>query len=166
MRAGAQDVNSLIELLGDSDALVSFKAAKALEEAGPIAVDALIKALESKDVTVREEVIRAMSGIRDERVVEPLIRALDDQSAEVRICAAQALVRTRDSRALKPLIKALADVDVNVRRGVAQALGERGDPQAIRNLMVVAEKDADGGVWSAANMALEKLRSSGSRRNK
>lgn len=88
--------------------------------------DAIIKALGSDDVLLREEAVAALSEIGDERVIFPLITALRDEKSHIRRDAAEALGNPGSIKAIKPLMIALADDDRYVREAAAESLGHIG----------------------------------------
>ena len=86
-------------------------------------VEGLIKALEHKNIHVRERAAEALGELKDARAVEPLILALNGED-EGRFQAAFALGRIGDKRAVEPLILALNDKNEDVREKAAKALEE------------------------------------------
>jgi len=72
-------------------------------DATPLAVPALIAALQDSDATVREKAANALGTIRDVRAVDPLLAALKDDEVMVRYAAVEALEEIGDPRALPAL---------------------------------------------------------------
>jgi len=89
--------------------------AEALVGIGRPAVALLIRALEDKDLRVREVAAVALGKIGDETAAEPLIQALKDQYWSVRCRAAEALVRIRGPAA-EPFIRAMRAEGTNLVR--------------------------------------------------
>jgi HEAT repeat protein len=165
---GEPAIEPLIALLDDVNPHVRFKAARALghleaEEAsvplvallggaqetqplleliismGHKPVPALIEALGSSDVTLRE-----LAAIALERITvthwhpdlpAALAAVLDDQSATVRLHAAIALGRTKEKEIVLPLSKALADEDAAVCKAAADSLAQLKDHSALPALL-------------------------------
>lgn len=88
--------------------------------------DAIIEALGSNEVPLREEAVAALSDLGDERVIFPLITALRDENPYIRRDAAEALGNSRSIKCIKPLMVSLADEDRYVREAAAEALAHIG----------------------------------------
>ena len=110
-------------------------------------VKGLVKALQCKDVTVREKAAEALGVTKDVRAIIPLINALKDEN--VRGSAAYALGDIGDARAVGPLIRALNDegivreqhgIPIGVRGAVARALTKIGEPAIEPLISVIEEK--------------------------
>ena len=99
------------------------KAADALGSiGGPVACEALIRALSSSDWVLRQAAAAALGKARDHRALEPLINALNDKNWFVRLNAAQSLGKLRFAKAKKSLAKALTDPSSSVRQVAANSL--------------------------------------------
>ena len=154
----ARAVESLIQVLTDSDVDVLGDAVSALEKIGIASVKPLIRALKDKDSQIRKLAVEALGEIRDTRAVEPLIQVLSDNDSIVRGEAADALSKISDIRAVEPLIQVLSDNDSNVRCKAALALGEIRHAKASKPLIHALLHDKNSEVRKNAAMALGKIK--------
>lgn len=154
----ARAVESLIQVLTDSDVDVLGDAVSALEKIGIASVEPLIQALKDRDSQIRKLAVVALGEIRDTRAVEPLIQVLSDDDSNVRGEAADALSKIRDTKAVEPLIRVLRDNDSNVRCKAALALGEIRDAKASKPLIHALLNDKDSEVRKNAAMALGEIK--------
>jgi len=166
----------LIKMLEDPDVFVVL----ALGEIGnALAVEPLIKVLNSDDEYVRQEAAEALGKIGDARAVDPLIKMmLSDETQAVSALgeigepaveplikvleggnsdAAWALGEIGDTRAVEPLINALEDDERTVRHSAAYALGKIRDRRAVEPLIKALE-DENSKVRRWAAYALGKIR--------
>ena len=153
----SDEISGLIQALEDKNVNTRRRAIKALQKAGPPAVEPLITALKNEKSRARAGAAQALGGIKDDRAVEPLIGALGDKIANVRAWAAEALGEIKDDRAVEPLIAALEDKNPDVRSWAAKALGEIKDDRAVEPL-IAALHDKNGHVRSWTAEALGKMR--------
>jgi len=137
-----QEIENLRQKLAGEDYNFKVQVIRELEKIGTSSVPILIDALKDEDSRIRGETARALSKIKDERVVESLIDLLNDRDSFVRRDAIFSLGIQKDKKAIKPLIKAMQDKDILVRRAVIQALGRIGDKEATFTL-IDALKDED-----------------------
>jgi HEAT repeat protein len=161
-------VDSLVELLQDSCALVRVSAAYALgRNTASRIVLPLVRSLQTDwNGYVRKGVVWALGNARDRRAVPALIDALQHDITAVRLWSASALGQMEIESAVEPLLAALvADPVAAVRSNCAWSLGrltaqlppsERGD-RVVRQLIQVLYQDRDGGVRDDARDALLKL---------
>jgi HEAT repeat protein len=152
----ADEIQGLIQALEDKNVNIRRRAIRALEKAGPSAVEPLIAALKSEKSRARAGAAEALGRIGDVRAVEPLIAALEDKIANVRSWAAKALGEIKDFRAVEPLIEALQDESTHVRSWAAEALGEIKDPRAVEPL-IGALQDENADVRNSAAKALVEI---------
>ena len=103
--ADAKTISALIRDLGSEDGMVRVRARLALVTIGKRAVEALGKALTSKDDSKRWEVSKALGQIGDPGAVGILIRALEDKVFDVRWLAAEGLIKI-GRPAIAPLLRA------------------------------------------------------------
>lgn len=94
----------------------------ALVKMGKLAIEPLIEALKSDDLTVRLIAASALGDIKDKSAVEPLIVLLKDKYAPVRFSAASALGKIKDNRAIDSLTILLNDEDPAVKQAAEIAL--------------------------------------------
>ncbi|MBW2263934.1 MAG: HEAT repeat domain-containing protein [Deltaproteobacteria bacterium] len=127
----------LVGLLGEG--VESTAMLELIISMGQKPVPALIGALGSSDVTVRE-----LAAIALERITithwhpdlpAALVKVLDDESTTVRLHAAIALGRTREKEAVPPLIGLLKDEDARVCKAAAASLAQLEDPAALPRLI-------------------------------
>ena len=153
----SDEIDGLIQALEDKNVNIRRRAIRALEKAGPSAVEPLVAALRSEKSRARAGAAEALGRIKDGRAVEPLIAVLQDKISNVRAGAAEALGKIKDGRAVEPLIAALDDKNPDVRSWAAKALGEIKDTRAVEPLMA-ALKDQDADVRHSAAKALAKIK--------
>lgn len=111
----------------------------------PVAVQALIKALEDEDVFVRLSAASALGDIGSPEAVTVLIKDMEDENTDkhVRESAASALGDIGTPEAVQALIKTLEDenIDKDVRGSAAFALGDIGSPEAVQELIKTLEDE-------------------------
>lgn len=147
------NINSLIETLGDEDELVRIQASESLEVIGVPAVEPLIAALNSPNKNIRRYSARVLGELGDERAIEPLILNLRDGNKWVRRETSGALSKMGEP-ATVPLIQLLEDPDWKVRGAAAWALGRIGSKEAVEPLIKSLLEDENGFVRSGAANAL------------
>ena len=116
----------LARALGDADADVRRAAAVALGELDDLrsAPPALVAALQSNDIELREHAASSLAEIADPATTPALAGLLGDANREIRRHAAEALGEIGTPAAVKALTRALEDRDPEVRRAAVEALGE------------------------------------------
>lgn len=113
-------------------------------------VNGIIRALRSREASVRVEAADSLGEIKDGGAVEPLIKALGDEDEDVRLNAQIALGKIGEP-AVEALIQALQEGGWDVRCGAAGALGEIGNKRAVGFLIQALEHDEVPDVrWRAA----------------
>ncbi len=127
-RTAANTAALLVTLLDDDCAPVRESAAAALGMLRETALNPLLAALRSEQVTVRCLAAQALSS-SGEAAKAALAEALHDGAPEVRAAAALALgavaARTGAGEATQTLVAAAADGDVDVRGGGRRSIGGR-----------------------------------------
>ncbi|MGQ9632427.1 MAG: MFS transporter [bacterium] len=93
----------------------------------PLAVDALVRALDDPDPRVRREAALALGEMKDRSAVDALIEKLDSPEADIETEAALALGKLRDPRSVEHLLKKLEGKDAELKLRSIDALGEIGD---------------------------------------
>jgi bilin biosynthesis protein len=146
------NIERLIQTLGDDDELVIVQASELLEELGEPAVDPLIDALNNPNKNIRRYSAHVLGEIGDEKAIEPLIQSLSDDNKWVRRETSGALSKMGDP-ATQPLIKLLDNPDWKIRGGAAWALGRIGNKKAVEPL-IKSLQDESGFVRSGAAWAL------------
>ncbi|MEJ2208252.1 MAG: HEAT repeat domain-containing protein [Anaerolineae bacterium] len=117
------DMEDLIQDLGDRDVTTRKDARRMLQRLGRAATPALTEALKDPKEHVRWEAMQALRCIEDPRAAPALIQAMDDSEPAVRWLAARALVALgRD--ALEPVLLELEQGtnDAWIRTGVHHVL--------------------------------------------
>jgi HEAT repeat protein len=142
------EASELVEKLEKSDDYFERqKAAWALVEMGPQAVDVLTEALKAGEFSdLRYKSAWALGKIGDPRAIEPLGRAmLDDPDHVVREWSAAALDNLRDQRAVPYLVQAIkTDTTRDVRQRAVVALISLSASGAMRDLLTNSDPDVRG----------------------
>jgi len=155
-REAAEDVPSLLPMLGMDDIRVRLAAIASLGKTGDRrAIPPLLALLGDEKRGVREAAVRALGGF-GEGAVEPLIGGLGNGDWHTRMGCAIALRINGDIRGVEPLIRTLSDENRFVRREAAKSLGRIGDARATEPLISVLD-DRDNGVRVRAAAALGKI---------
>ncbi|RPH36526.1 hypothetical protein EHM92_04360 [bacterium] len=102
----SRPVDSLISALSSEEGAVRQDARMALAALGQVAVQPLIRLLESDDSQVRWEAAKALGDIRGEEAVRALVKKLDDNNRDVRWVATAGLMSSGE-QALEPLLHEL-----------------------------------------------------------
>jgi HEAT repeat protein len=92
-RPAAQAVPALISALDDPDHLCASLSADALEAIGSEAVPALLEVMQSGSMAARQEAVRALAMIGDQRSIPVLFAALEWDSALMEYWANEGLER-------------------------------------------------------------------------
>ncbi len=115
----------------------------------------LIKALSyRKDLQIRIDACKALSKIRDARIVEPLISALQDEEPGVYLTAARGLGELGNVCAVDPLSAVLKKGDPDFRITVVEALIKIGNSRTVEALSF-ALRDDDKSVRTAAMQGID-----------
>lgn len=96
----AEITRLLIRVLGVDELSVRWKAAVALTDIGPAAVDDLIHCLMDEKACVRSSAAWALGTIGDRRALHPLKRSMEDVSLDVRREASEAVRKLQDESAM------------------------------------------------------------------
>jgi HEAT repeat protein len=163
---GKAAVAPLAEALGDSEAGVRIRAARALGTLGAAAdlagkvVEALVDVLKSGEAPARVAAAEVLEGLREEArpAIPALLERLADREGSTRFVAAWALASidsTQAGGALPVLREALSHDDSSLRRKGAQGLGCLGAAATdAAPELVAAMADPKPGVRQAAAWAL------------
>ncbi|HRX01543.1 MAG: HEAT repeat domain-containing protein [Anaerolineae bacterium] len=137
----------------DADPLMRADAARRLSASqDPIAVTALLNALDDGEWRVRAAAVASLGVLGDRRAVFPLCQRLEDPRGDVRRAAAEALAALGDSNATVPLIMALdGERDSETCRLMVRALGTVGDDRALRSL----QRLSGSGHWALRREAAD-----------
>ncbi len=134
----------LAELVRSEDPQIRARAAVSLGRLrDSAAVPALIEALWVAPSTYdREEAVRWLGRLRDQRAVEPLLALLPE--FRIRDLSVVALGTIGDRRAYEPLVEMLDwEHHTSIRDNVVRGLGQLGDPRAVARLTAVAASEPD-----------------------
>ncbi|WP_456474222.1 HEAT repeat domain-containing protein [Candidatus Pyrohabitans sp.] len=151
-------IEPLIASLSDRDSTVRASVARALGSIGDTrAIEPLMASFYSEgDEFVRRDILLAISGYRDNRILEMMTQCLHDRDAYVRRIAASALWKNGGKGAIEPLIKALGDEESTIRYCAVSALDGITDECVIEPLINALE-DEDEMVRTVAASALGKI---------
>ena len=148
-------------LLEDDSALVQAHAALALGKLGPAAVAAggpLLHAVQTGEVGVREQSMRAIAMIQPAETTQAFAIGLKDASAVIRMLASAGWMNATaiPEEVVPALIDALRDPEVQVRANAANALARLDAiPAAAIPLLIECTDDANDGLRMNAAMALK-----------
>jgi len=149
----------LISALGDSDRYVQDRAVIALEPYGEQAIESLISAMNSENLTIKEGAARALGYMGGLSSVRILVGALDSRDEMIRNVIRKGLLDTAD-RVIGPLGILLGEEDPNLRKGAARALGVLRNPKVMMVLQRAAS-DPDPTVRMAVAKSLANVASAG-----
>jgi hypothetical protein len=133
---GPPALETLGEMLYDSDPDIRRFAAQYLPQLGPASLDALLKAMEaSPDPDVRYACARGAARLDAQRALPGLLRLLQrrDLKGRERVQIASTLISIDDPAAIQALVAILRDpsLDRGARWGLAQDMKRSGRPAAV-----------------------------------
>ena len=158
-----EELNRLIELLKDTEKGIEERV-RAAFELGKLgdnaAVDALLHALNDKNLRIRAQAALSLGMLGDSKAIPALIESLDkDREAAVRCAAAVALGDIGDKRAHDALRKALSDRAPGVEAAAVESLGKLGGEKAIKIMLWYLSSNRERElVRSLAAQALGRMR--------
>lgn len=158
VKAGQPSVIPLMQSMRGTNPRIRKFAQETLSEMGPVAVDALVMALDDPDLYVRGRAIEALSQIGDKRAAETIKKKLDDPSKLVQVEAAAALHKMGVMNPTNTIISALNDPDAVIKRAAAKAASEMLENPPLAPLLK-AVNDEDQEVRAYAVLALGNTRS-------
>jgi HEAT repeat protein len=143
------------DLLTGKDASMRFSASRALIKwATPESVPALLKTLDSDDVSVRQAAMEALGNLKAESAAEPIAKRLPELSD--RLKARQALEAI--GPAAEPAVLKMADhADPFVRNEACTILTTIGTQKSVAKLTDLRENDPNALVKRTAGRALEAI---------
>ncbi|MBN2123140.1 MAG: HEAT repeat domain-containing protein, partial [Deltaproteobacteria bacterium] len=153
--ADPRAVKVLIGRLGDEAPAVSWSAGRSLMRIGRPAVEGLIQALGSGDLSLRRRAAEILGEVRDPRAVGPLIMLLQEGDRGLGLSAKWGLVKI-GRPSVAGLLSALENEAPVVRMRAAEALEEIGALDSIDPLMGLAA-DPDAGVRATAQGILTRM---------
>jgi HEAT repeat protein len=128
MTRDAKGIEALVEMLKDEIPAVAQSAAKALVSYGPQAVNSLARVLTEREPHAREQAVRALGQIQDERVIPALSTALNDAEPSVRNTLAVTLGKMGEGYVIPALCQLLQDTDPAVVQSAIAAIEKIGLP--------------------------------------
>jgi HEAT repeat protein len=152
----------LLKSLKSDNLLMRQRAAAASSEVAefakdPAAAEALIGALQDKDITVREYATVALAAMGDPGSFGPLMQALEDTAPAVRWNAAAGLGQMKDARAIPLLLSAMKDQDDRVRSAAQTALLCFAGDSKVADYFLAALTDKAPHIRSMAVFMLERV---------
>ncbi len=151
---GPVAVPALITAVQHWDEKVRQGATWALIKIGKPSVEPLIEVLQTGEPLSRQAAALALGQIGDPRAAQALNAALSDEYADIRITAIGALLRVGPSA--KDMIAALKNEEPQVRKAAAWSLGRSRKVEALQPLMIAA-KDEEAEVRLAVVTALGEI---------
>jgi HEAT repeat protein len=154
---------ALIDAIGDSDYLLSKRAALALWGETPERVSILIESMQSPDLRVRRGATSFLGAIRGigTEAVSALLNALTEPDAKVRCYAAQSLIgrENHSDLVVSALTSVLGDESENVQVAVVQAIGTYGTAAepAVPELIKLLDREAGPKIYREVAQALKTL---------
>jgi len=148
-------------LLEDDSDWVQVYAALALGKLGPAAAAAgasLLRAVQTGEVSVREQAMRAIAMIQPPETTDALAAGLKDACGDIRRVASAGWMNATaiSEEAIPALIEALRDPEVQVRANCAHALARLDViPAAAIPLLIECTADANDGLRISAARALK-----------
>ena len=130
-----QIILNLINSLNNPYSIMRNYAVEVLVRIGAPAFDAVVKASNSTDETVRRKTCDILGKMDNPQGVSNLIRLLNDPDRYVRRRAAKALIHVNDTSCVVPLMNSLNDTEKKVRYRSAAALGKIGDTRVVGPLI-------------------------------
>ncbi|MBD3180770.1 hypothetical protein GF312_00660 [Candidatus Poribacteria bacterium] len=152
---GEPSIKPLMEVMKGNNWRLRQSAQRTLIQLGPLAVPALIEALDDPDVYTRSMSIDALSKIGDKRAIEPLKEKLNDPNKMLQIEAAAALDKMGESVPTNIIVDGMDDPNLEVRRAATKATWEIVDKPPI-NVVLKAMKDEDAQVRNYAVLSASK----------
>jgi len=136
-------IQALIEVLKDEIPAVAQSAATALVCYGQLAVNSLASVLTEREAGARQQAIRALGKIDDERVIPALAVALNDTESSVRVTLAETLGEMSTGQVIPALCQLLQDPDpfvVNTAIAATEKVGLPANPDE-QAIYAVAKRD-------------------------
>jgi bilin biosynthesis protein len=148
---------TLLAGLRDADPVVQEQAAQALDRLDLLeSLPRLLTDLNSFTAAQWVQLLRSLTGLRDETYLKLALRALSSPEEDVRAAALDAVAEIGDWRATGPVCKHLNDLSPVVRARAAATLGQLGDRRGAPHLPPLLE-DPEAGVRACAAQALGAL---------
>jgi len=166
--AGGDTLGQALEALGElgpsiaprarffmSDGSASDGAAAALSVAGPVGIDALLRACHNPDNGMRKAALGNLGGEGIEAAVQPALDNIrNPPHGSVKTAAIKALGLIGDRRAVPDLIPRLAETDF--REAAVTSLGQIADPRAVEPILATMTA-TDKRYRPAAILALRRI---------
>ena len=117
----------------------------------------LLAMLKDKDPDLVMDVISALSGFNNRRVIAPFVALLDSKNTDIRLALISKLARFRDDSVLNALEGRLSDESPTVRSRTAGVLLKWEDVRAVKSLRAAFRKEKVKAVRDVFKNALKKL---------
>ena len=117
----------------------------------------LLAMLKDKDPDLVMDVISALSGFNNRRVIAPFVALLDTKNTDIRLALVSKLSRFRDDMVLNALEGRLSDESPAVRSRTAGVLLKWEDVRAVKSLRAAFRKEKVKAVRDVMKNALKKL---------
>ena len=117
----------------------------------------LLAMLKDKDPDLVMDVITALSGFNNRRVIAPFVALLDSKNTDIRLALVSKLARFRDDSVLSALEGRLSDESPAVRSRTAGVLLKWEDVRAVKSLRIAFRKEKVKAVRDVLKNALKKL---------
>ncbi|MCX7625981.1 MAG: MFS transporter [Candidatus Sumerlaeaceae bacterium] len=145
-------------LQSSNSELARYKAAAKLGRLrSPLAVTALVKALNDTNLVVRKAALDALAEIGSPDVVEHLAAALFNPKTQLHARAAQALARVGNPQSLRALLKGLRSSDPRVVRVTINSLARLREPAALVPLISLFHEVEDPTIRETIVRALSRI---------
>lgn len=148
------EINDLIQQLGDRNTKVRLDAANELARKGKEAQEAVTKLLDHQDYTLRRIAAYILGKIGDPESVDVLVEALGDDNPDVRKSSAQALNRIGEP-SIDGLVRSLGNISKDVRASAVWALSKMGDivvDPLVKALHSEVKDVRASAVWALSNL--------------
>jgi HEAT repeat protein len=148
-------------LLEDDSAWVQVHAALALGKLGPSAAVAggrLLRAVQTGEVSVREQAMRALATIQPPETTQAFAAGLKDACGDIRMVASAGWMKAAaiPEEVIPALVEALRDPETQVRANAAHALARLDTlPAAAVPVLIRCTADANDGLRMNAALALQ-----------
>ncbi len=153
-----EDVQGLIKMLGKASADARTEIVQILADIrDPRATEALMRELESQDMSLRRLAAEALQKVDPEHKYVAAVHLLNDVHRSVRTAAAGVLAALGNPKALDALLATLQrDSDPQARAAAAHAVASLHDRRGL-SALISALRDSDDRVRSAAAAGLATL---------
>jgi HEAT repeat protein len=139
------EIETLLETLG-KDAFTRLAARRELVAYGSIAVEPLIRLLQTGTLIQIASAIVALGEIEDRRAIQPLIQQLRGKHQLIRMNAATALGSFRGTEVIDALLESLHDESELVQTAAVVALAALQEPCTVKPLIALLDRTPSASV--------------------